>query len=78
MLHICIDVCSMMNVKLNNITLEYVTKASVSFHIKLYIDLVHNDGVFVSVHMHKCMQCTHMGINTGWVNSEIHSKLRVI
>jgi len=55
----------MMNVKLNNITLEYVTNANVSFHIILYIDLVHNDGVFVSMHMHMCMQYTHMGINTG-------------
>jgi hypothetical protein len=68
----------MMNVKLNNITVEYVTNANVSFHIILYIDLVHNDGVFVSMHMHMCMQYTHMGINTGWVNSEINSKLRVI
>jgi len=55
MLHFCIDICSMMNVKLNNITLEYVTEASVSFHVKLYIDLVHNDGVFVSMHIHMYM-----------------------
>jgi len=48
MLHFCIDVCSMMNVKINNITLEYVTKASVSFHVTLYTDLVHNDGLFVN------------------------------
>jgi hypothetical protein len=55
MLHFCIDVCSIMNVKLNNVTLEYVTKASVSFHVKLYIDLVHNDGLFVSMNMHMYM-----------------------
>jgi len=55
MLHCCIDVCSMINVKLNNITLEYVTKASVSLHVKLCIDLVHNDGLFVSMHMHMCV-----------------------
>lgn len=70
MLHFYIDVFSMMNVKLNNITLEYVTKASVSFHIKLYIDLVHNDELFVSMHMHMCMHWhipTWVSILAGWI-----------